>query len=200
MIKPYDYQKVFGVKDTKSRSISSASSKFGDEKLPSKEIESFKMYDELVEAQIIYDEYYKLRILKLLFSSKLRYFNAFTCNNGQLSIPVFCTIELVKLKNSRSIMKRSMLNMKYQKTRKELKSEDVCSKSYFYSLLLFYWVTTRFKFVLNNGDFRIIDHRNFDNVCTQSSKNSSSHNNKETSNSESYAELNSPSSPDSNAF
>ena len=67
MIKPYDYQKVFGVKDTKSRSISSASSKFGDEKLPSKEIESFKMYDELVEAQIIYDEYYKLRILKLLF-------------------------------------------------------------------------------------------------------------------------------------
>ena len=101
---------------TDSRSDSSPSSEFGDDEknIPSKENE--------------YDEYYKLRILKLLFLPYWHSFNTFTCSNVQLSIPVFCTIELVKILNKRSIMKRSMRNMRYQKTRKESKSEDVCSK------------------------------------------------------------------------
>ena len=97
MRKPDDYQKVLEEeKDAKSRSYSSASSKFGDNEIPSKECESSNLNDELVETQI-YDEYCKLRILKLLFSPNLKSLNAFTGSNDQLSIPVFCTIELVKL-------------------------------------------------------------------------------------------------------
>ena len=86
MIKPYDHQEYHTVR------LPSTSSKFGDndKKRPSKEHPSFNLYDELVEAQKVYDdsikedessnlydelveaqrlydEYYKLRILKLLF-------------------------------------------------------------------------------------------------------------------------------------
>ena len=68
MRQPDDYQKVYEKeKHTKSRSYSSASSKFGDNEIPSKECESSNLSDELEEAQI-YDEYCKFRILKLLFS------------------------------------------------------------------------------------------------------------------------------------
>ena len=86
MIKPYDYQKVFSKEtNTKSRSNSNASSNFSDNELPSIECESSNLYD----------EYCKLRILKLLFSPNWHSLNALT-SNGQLSIRVFCTIELVK--------------------------------------------------------------------------------------------------------
>ena len=69
MIKPYDFHEVFEKeKEAKPRSNSNASSKFQDNEIPSKEYESLNLHDELEEVQILYDEYCKLRILKLLFS------------------------------------------------------------------------------------------------------------------------------------
>ena len=53
MIKPYDYQEC--------RIVPSACSKIGDngKNIPSKEHHSLNLYDELVEAQRVYDESFK---------------------------------------------------------------------------------------------------------------------------------------------
>jgi len=73
MIKPYDYQEVFdNEKDAKSRSYASKSFIVYDELVEAqrlydqsfKEHESSNLYDELVEAQRFVDEYYKHRIFK----------------------------------------------------------------------------------------------------------------------------------------
>ena len=52
MIKPYDHQEYHTVR------LPNTSSKFGDNEnnIPSKEHQSFKLYDELEEAQRVYDE------------------------------------------------------------------------------------------------------------------------------------------------
>ena len=68
MIKPYDYQEC--------RIVPSACSKIGDngKNIPSKEHHSLNLYDELVEAQRFYDEYYKHRIFKSIIFTLLTFF------------------------------------------------------------------------------------------------------------------------------
>ena len=95
MIKPYDYQEVFeNEKDTKTRSYSSENFILYDELVaqrlydqPFKKHESSKLYDELVEAQRFYDEYYKHRIFKSIIFIRLTFFECIYFTQWSVEYP-----------------------------------------------------------------------------------------------------------------